>query len=385
MAVVYGIRMGHAIRLLFIGAFFIGLIVFPAFATSAEATAEWKTAQNLFAAGKCQSALVASEKAIALDPEFAYPWNVKGCALHCLGRNEEAMAAFKKALELDPMFTMAQKNIDHTLQDLKNGAPLSTAPVSIPVDRNESIPYDGELMYNGIGEPTGCSALLKEGHGVLFHNNGSITVTGVRVAGCRYGKTNADIRVELWDTNFTTLATDTLPYAALPFRAIKDEKECMNGSSWVDIPLPDHPVTGDFYLVIFTNSYPMSVREHGIFIVFNTPSETGSSVAMLTGPNQLDTPKIGEVGYATAEVDWLIHVLYTNPPVKQPLESSPEGQGTIPGETGAALQTKPENASASGFNNGMPSPAPTRSGMGYVLVIAGVALGIFCLGRKKQE
>ena len=204
--------MGYFIRLLLLGCIIACLLVFSACATTPEVTAQWKIAQRFYAENKCPSALVASEKAIAIDPLFAPPWNVRGCALHCLGRNQEALADFEKVCSnLIPLLIWPKKMLIVPVTELKNGAPLNTPQVTLPADKNETIRYDGELKYDPIGEPTGSWAFVKDGHAVFYSNNKTITVTGVRVAGCRYGKTNAKVVIEIWDKNLSTLYHDEIP------------------------------------------------------------------------------------------------------------------------------------------------------------------------------
>jgi hypothetical protein len=372
--------MGHFIRLLLLGCIIACLLVFSVGATTPEVRAQWKIAQNFYVENKCPSALVASEKAIAMDPLFAPPWNVKGCALHCLGRNQEALADFEKAFELDPTFDMAKKNADRTRNELKNGAPLNTPPVILPADRNESLQYDGELKYDPIGEPTGSWAFVKDGHAVFYSNNKTIDVTGIRVAGCRYGKTNAKVVIEIWDKNLSTLYHDEIPYDSLPFRTIQDDDESLTGSSWVDIALPDHEVTGDFYIVIFTDSYPLHIREHGIYIAYYTPSETGTSATMLTYPNRFDTPSIGKENYTPDELDWMIHVLYKNPPASAAIVPSTPGPGadhgamaTVPSQV---VGTEPVGPGPESRNT---APSPTKAPLEGGLLITGVISGILCI------
>ncbi len=319
--------------LLFAGLIIAGLLISSVSAVSPEAEAQWKIAKDLLAGGKCLPALFASEKAISMDPQFSLPWNVKGVALHCLGRNREALEAFNRSLELDPDFSMAKKNLNHVLLDIRNGAPLDTPAVVVPAVRNTSISYDGELGYAPIGEPTGCCAFLQDGHAVYYTNNRTITVTGIRMAGCRYGDTNGNIRVEIWDKNFTTLYSDLIPYDRIPFNVVKDEGGCLAKSSWVDIALPNHAVTGDFYMVLFSGSLPMSQKGPGIYIVYETPSETGTSYAVMTRPNRPDQQKIGEVGYLPEEVDWMIRVLYTVPPAKTVTPGTTQAVETPAGKT----------------------------------------------------
>ncbi len=356
--------------LFFSGCMIAGLIISSAAATSPEAEAQWKISKDLYAHGKCPSALVASEKAISLDPQFSQPWNVKGCALHCLGRNREALEAFNRSIELDPGFEMARKNIDHVLDDIRDGAPLDTPAIVLPAVRNASIAYDGELGYVPIGEPAGCWAFPKDGHSVFFANNRTITVTGVRMAGCKYGKAGGKVRIEIWDKNFTTLYSDTFPYDQIPFSTVKDEGVCLINSSWVDIDLPDHEVAGDFYLVLFTGSGPISLKEPGMYIVYDAPSETGTSYAMTSYPNHPDEQKIGKAEYLPEEIDWMIRVLYTVPPSKT----------VTPGET-QALETPTEEP-----KNQTEEPqksTPTSIPLGLVCIIGALSIVVcYSIVRK---
>jgi tetratricopeptide (TPR) repeat protein len=369
--------------LILVGCVIACLLITSANAVSSEATEQWKTAMQLQSAGKCHSALVASEKAIGLDPRFGRPWNVKGCALHCLGRNQEALEAFEKAIALEPTLEIAQKNYNHVLLDIQNGAPLTTAPIVLPEVRNESIQYDGELNYVPVGEPTGCCALIQSGHAVFYTNNKTIAVTGVRVAGSRYVKTDGNVRIEIWDKNFTALYSDIIPYERIPFTDIKTDQECINKSLWVDIDLPDHEVTGDFYIVIFTDSYPVSIREHAIFIDYYTPSETETSYAVKRNPNRLDTTLVGEL-YKTSELDWMIRVLYKNPPAPiAPLSStfiSGTDIGTGPINSSQGTGKEPVQSGQSSVST---ETVTTKSPIEAGLIVIGLIFGI--IYRKKRN
>ncbi|MCX6697822.1 MAG: tetratricopeptide repeat protein [Methanoregula sp.] len=326
---------------------------------SYDAEVQWKIAKNLSDSGECSSALVASEKAISMNPQVGKYWNVKGCALHCLGRNREALEAFTKAVELDPSLTIAQKNLDHVQLDIKNGAPLDKPAIVLPAVRNASIAYDGELGYDPIGKPTGSWAFSTDGHAVFYANNRTIAVTGIRMAGCRYGEAGGKVRVEIWDKNFTTLYSDTIPYDQIPFTVIKDKAGYLTNSSWVDIDLPDHEVSGDFYIVLFTGSVPISDKEPMMYIVYYTPSETGTSYAMTTNPNRPDVQKIGKAGYRPEELDWMIHVLYTIPPSKT----------VTPGELQAlktqVLKTQTEETQKS---------TPTSTPLGLISIVGALSI-----------
>ncbi|WAC05871.1 MAG: tetratricopeptide repeat protein [Methanoregula sp.] len=324
--------------------------------TLSEAEVQWKISYNLMLEGNCSPALDASERAIALDPQFARAWNIKGLALHCLGRNDEALEAFTKAVELDPTLEVARENIAHVQREMQNRTPLTTPPVILPVFRNKSIRYDGELGYEPAGKLTGCWAFLHKGHAVLYSNNKTIIVTGVRVAGCRYGDNDAKVRIEIWDKNLTTLYHDVIPYEKIPFNTTMPGQSCERDSSWIDIGLPDHEVRGDFYIVIFTDSYSISDKEHGIYILYYTPSETGTSSIVLPNPNRIDNSTIGKQNYKAGEFDWMVHVLYTNPPHPGEGVSSPDISGTETAGSGQA-------------------PVPTKSPVEEGLVITGLVFG----------
>jgi tetratricopeptide (TPR) repeat protein len=57
--------------------------------------------------GRYSEALVAYEKAIALDPTNAVYWKNKGGDLEWLNRNSEALIAYEKAIALDPTYQVA--------------------------------------------------------------------------------------------------------------------------------------------------------------------------------------------------------------------------------------------------------------------------------------
>ena len=70
---------------------------------SAAGALVWKTfadAMSAWLRKELGAALALSEKAIALDPEWAYPWNGKGNVLQSQGRHEETSKALEKAIAL---------------------------------------------------------------------------------------------------------------------------------------------------------------------------------------------------------------------------------------------------------------------------------------------
>lgn len=343
-----------------------GMVISPAGAATPEAEAQGKVASDLLADGKCPMALAAAEKAIDLDPSSGAPWNTRGSALHCLGRNEEALESFVIALDLDPTLTIAEQNYDHVNADLLNGAPLYTPPVDIPVIRNSSLAYGGELGYTSPGVPTGSWSLQKQGHAVFFENGRTITLTSVRIAGCRYGKGEGKVRIEIWDRNFTVLSSDTVPYDQIPLPAVNDEAACLQSSSWVDIGLPGHDVNGNFYLVLFTGSGLSSQKEPGIDIVYGSPTDAKTSFVVSTSPNRIAAQKIGSVGYRTEEIDWMIRVLYTE---------LPSAAGTTPA-AGTPAEGLPASSPGMAPEGELPveeplqSPAPGLAGIAMAFAVA---------------
>jgi len=359
--------MRRQIFLFLFGFLIAAMAVSPAGAATPEAEAQGKVASDLLADGKCPMALAAAEKAIDLDPSYGTPWNTRGSALHCLGRNEEALESFVIALDLDPDLTVAEQNYDHVNADLLKGAPLYTPPVDIPVIRNSSIAYDGELGYTSPGVPTGSWALQKDGHAVLFHNGRTITLTGVRIAGCRYGKGDGQVRIEIWDRNFTVLSSDTIPYDQVPLPAVDDETACLERSAWVDTSLPGHDVNGDFYLVLFTGSGPASQKEPGIDIVYGTPTDAKTSFTVSTSPNRIAALKIGSAGYRAEEIDWMIRVLYTEPH-SPAAGTTPAPEAPAEGRTASSPGMVPDGELP--VEEPLQSPAPGPAGIAGALAVA---------------
>ena len=336
------------------------LAIAPAHAGSEGAMTEWKTAKNSYEGGKCVAALVFADRAIALDPALGRAWNIRGCALHCLGRNTAALEAFEKATVLDPSLAIAPKNLRHVQADIANGAPLDTPAVVIPPVQNPSVPHDGELVAASPGEPTGCAAFLKEGHAVFFRNQGTITITGIRSAGCTYGDIRGKkVRVEVWDANLSTLTSDTVAYDAIPFAPVRDAAACLASARWAEIDLPDHDVTGDFYLVLFTGAGLISQKEPGLFIVYGTPSDAKTSSVAAGGQNRLIPQEIGSAGYEPAELDWMVSVLYTVPPAAAPGEMPAAAAGTPPQD--ALLPAAPTGAPPGDPQPSVPAPPRTRA------------------------
>ncbi len=65
-----------------------------------------------------EEALATYNKALAIDPDFALAWHIKGLPLEKLERYEEALHAFEKTLAIDPNSAMAFQNKQNLLNKL---------------------------------------------------------------------------------------------------------------------------------------------------------------------------------------------------------------------------------------------------------------------------
>lgn len=74
-----------------------------------------------------EEALIAYDQALRLDPAYAHAYNNKGVALRKLGRNEEAILACEEAIRLNPNYALAYKNKGYSLNILKRDEEANTA------------------------------------------------------------------------------------------------------------------------------------------------------------------------------------------------------------------------------------------------------------------
>jgi tetratricopeptide (TPR) repeat protein len=79
----------------------------------------WNTiGTNLAELGQYGDAIKCYDKAIGIDPTFAWPWNNKGNAFYNLGEYNESIMAYDKSLEIDPQFAIAWYNKGKAFQAL---------------------------------------------------------------------------------------------------------------------------------------------------------------------------------------------------------------------------------------------------------------------------
>jgi hypothetical protein len=179
-----------------------------------------------------------------------------------------------------------------------------------------AIQHDGVLKYDTAdsGQITGTYGMRPWGHAVYFKNKDTITVTGIQLYGCQYGTGTKKVTVEIWDKDLKLLFSDQIPYSKISMDIVDaNQSGCGGAGSLADIALPNRVVTGDFYVVVFTNSPKPSPTSQGMFIGFTTTSTTASSHTVLSNPNKFDELTI-QGKYSTMAIDWIIRVYYTNPP-----------------------------------------------------------------------
>jgi hypothetical protein len=176
-----------------------------------------------------------------------------------------------------------------------------------------AIQHDGVLKYDAgdSGKATGTYGMNPWGHAVLFKNPDTITVTGIQVYGCKFGTGDKKIFVEIWDKDLKQLYKDSIELNSISLGEMDiNTGNCLSIGSWADIPLPDHVVTGNFYVVVLTYSPKASPTTQGMPLGFTTTSITGTSHTVKENPNVIDDITIANK-YSPAAIDWMIRAYYT--------------------------------------------------------------------------
>lgn len=186
--------------------------------------------------------------------------------------------------------------------------------MSVCISSACAIQHDDIMKYDfgDSGPVTGTWSMNPQGHAVFFKNPGTITVTGLQVFGCKFGTGEKKIYIEIWDKNLTQLYKDSLFLNDIPVEPLdlKAGKNCDKVGTWADIPLPDHVISGDFYVVVFTYSPLANETTQGMFVGFTTTSITATSHTVTSNPNFIVDKTIYKK-YSPAAIDWMIRVYYT--------------------------------------------------------------------------
>ena len=231
---------------------------------------------------------------------------------------------------------------------------------------------NGILKYTPLTSSTGSYTV---NHAVFFSNTDPIAINGVRVYGFHYGDLQANVTIEIWDENLTTLYQDIIPYEKIPFQTAANRSDFSKSKSWVTIPIPEHIVSGNFYIVLFTHSYAFEDNKHGFSIGFTRPSDSGTSHMVKSNPNRIvDSPLIiGSNTYLTKNIDWMIQVLYSQPVtptiVKETVKPTIAVQSTSQNDAGS-VGAAPSSPTAPA------QPVATNAAMELPVVLLTILLSI---------
>lgn len=239
-----------------------------------------------------------------------------------------------------------------------------------------AISHDGILKYDtgDSGQITNTYGMNPWGHAVLFTNKDPITVTGIRVYGCKYGTGDKKVFVEIWDKNLKQLYRDPILLNSISVGQMDvTANNCGAVASWTDIPLPNHDVTGDFYVVVFTYSPKPSATSQGMNIGYTLQSSTGTSHTVLETPNKVSEITIAQK-YDPSDIDWTIRVYYTktapttvSTPVPALTSQNVQTVTTIPPAISATPSVKAES---------------TKANIGVSLVVLSIIIGMILWKRN---
>jgi len=275
---------------------------------------------------------------------------------------------------------------------------LITCMISVCAGAVTPIRSDGQLRYAEITSSNTDYSLKPWGHAVFFINEEPIVIKGVRLYAFRYGDLQANVSIEIWDENLTTLYKDVILYEKLPLHQAINENDAQRAKSWQTIPLPDHLVTDDFYLVIFTNSYAMKENKRGIAIYYTAPSTSGTSHTVKSNPNRIDelTMNMWGKSFPPTDVDWMIRVLYSQPvvtntvqeptPLKETVQPTISMQAlaqTSPVSTQSitSQQTSPVSPQSIPASPLTSVPTPTKATIEIPVVILTIVFSLYVFRR----
>jgi hypothetical protein len=248
---------------------------------------------------------------------------------------------------------------------------------------------DHELK-NDKGSPYYYWFMRSTGHTVFFNNSNPLTITGIRIYGCKWvtDNENTAITVSIMDENLQTLYQEQVPYLKVPMNPLGADNTPSKCAKWADIPLSGYVVNGNFSVAVFTDSYPITDNRHGIYIGFNLNSEKHSSHSILSNPNRIMDlpmrPSGSKTSLELSEIDWMIRVLY-NTSRNTPLSVSPTTHPIVSAASSLSGSNSPVQTITTS-PQGSPDQLPMTTMMiGAVAVLAGIGGGAYLLSAQNKK
>lgn len=246
-----------------------------------------------------------------------------------------------------------------------------------------AIQHDGVLKFDtgDSGKISGTYGMNPWGHAVLFKNKDTVTVTGIQLYGCKFGTGSKKVFVEIWDKNLKQLYRDPILLDEIRVGQMDvNQNNCGAVASWAEIPLPDHVVTGDFYVAVFTYSPKASTTTQGMYLGFTQPSSTATSHTVVENPNKIDDITIVKQ-YDPTDIDWMIRVFYKN---SAPTTKSTPVPGLTP-QNGQTTSTTPPLVSSPPKDQMSATPSVkaeiTKANIGVGLVVISVIFSMLLWKR----
>lgn len=272
----------------------------------------------------------------------------------------------------------------------RNGLSVFLVVMVVCIASAGAVLHDGVLKYDAgdSGTVTGTYGMNPWGHAVLFKNPSALVVTGIQVYGCKFGTGTKKIFIEIWDKDLKRLYRDPVVLNDIPVGQMDvSQNNCGAVASWADIPLPDHAVTGDFYVVVFTYSPRASATTQGMSIGLTYPSSTASSHTVTGDPNRIDEVTILRQ-YDPTDIDWMIRTYYTKPvatpagtPASTPVPDLTQQNTRTVTTTAPALIASP-----TATQSAVPSvkAESTQADPGTALAVAGLLIGLLIWKRPEK-
>ena len=199
-------------------------------------------------------------------------------------------------------------------------------------DLNSSL----ELRYDSDTSSHSLYSLGSGGHAVYFDNPGTITITGIKIFGKMYGSSpDNPVHIRIWDKNFNTIYSYDTTYGEFP----------EDNASWVTVPFAPFSRTGDFYACVFTQSGPKDNAGGGVFVGYDTTTNSGHSHIVSGGTaKKITDADIGSnKDIPMSSVDWKIRVLYSNQPPSAIATAVPGSQQAVARQPAAGQQGIPSS------------------------------------------